>query len=58
MMRIREAVTEENIGSIIDKYKDELDVSRQFFAKSIVMERAKWMTDYYEEKCHEKEAIL
>lgn len=40
-------ITEEKINEIFDYYKDEIPIDRLNMAKSIVLERARWMTEFY-----------
>lgn len=48
MDRIQTYINEDNITNIIDRYSDELDAPRRELAKMVVLERAAWMTSYYQ----------
>ena len=40
-------INEDVINEIFDRYKDELPVERLNMAKQMVLERAKWMIQFY-----------
>lgn len=48
MENIKKNITEDNIDRIFDFYQDELPIDRLNMAKQVVLKRAKWMCEYYE----------
>lgn len=47
IMRIRDNMTQENIGNLFAWYSNELPIDRLEFARNMVLERAKWIVSYY-----------
>ena len=58
MSNIAANITPENINKTFDYYKDELPVDRLTMAKQIVLQRAMWMTEYYNKNRHESRGKL